>query len=297
MDNNLKITKDFLRKNKDLMCTNADKGNISVLMRRSEYIRDMEELLHNVENFEIFNQDPLKKLKSSSFRMAANWRKRGLLRKDTRWRDIDTTNAVLAICYGLRKIHKKKSFSKDWISLINSTKFKFNGKFYKQKFGTPIGSLISPMLAEIVMEDLERSVFERLGFVLPLEKLQIVIDTFNDYHQRIQFTHEMERNNRISFQIEFEPVSLQTQIPFNVQTNFHFKIPRTRNRSNPKKNDQIWTQKHYPNQTNMRKTNKKGGKTKEGNLPKPLPRFSFFRYLLSLFTTRIYIKIKSFLNF
>ena len=36
-------------------------------------------------------------------------------------------------------------------------------------------------------------------------------------------------------QIEFEPVSLQTQIPFNVQTKVQLKIPRIRNRSNPKK--------------------------------------------------------------
>ena len=50
---------------------------------------------------------------------------------------------------------------------MNSTKFKFNGKFYKRKFGTPIGSVISPMLAEIVMEDLEKTVFERLEFVVP----------------------------------------------------------------------------------------------------------------------------------
>ena len=64
--------------------TNADKGNISVLMRRSEYIRDMEELLGNVEKFEVLDQDPLEKLKSSSFRMADNWRKKGLLGKDTR---------------------------------------------------------------------------------------------------------------------------------------------------------------------------------------------------------------------
>ena len=55
------------------------------------------------------------------------------------------------------------------------------------------------MLAKIVMEELERSVFKRLGFVLPfyfryvddtllclsLDKLQIFIDTFNDYHPRI----------------------------------------------------------------------------------------------------------------
>ena len=37
--NKLKITKEFLRKNKDLMSRNADKVNISVLMRRSEYMR------------------------------------------------------------------------------------------------------------------------------------------------------------------------------------------------------------------------------------------------------------------
>ena len=42
------------------MCTNSDKGNITVIMRRSEYIRDMEELLNNVENFEILDQDPSK---------------------------------------------------------------------------------------------------------------------------------------------------------------------------------------------------------------------------------------------
>ena len=34
-------------------------------------------------------------------------------------------------------------------------------------------------------------------------------------------------------QIAFEPVSLQTQIPFNFQTKDQFKILRTRNRSNP----------------------------------------------------------------
>ena len=95
---------------------------------------------------------------------------------------------------------------------MNPTKFKINGKFYKQKFSPTIGSVISPMLAEIVMEDLERTIFESLGFGVPfyfryvddtllciaLDKLQTVIDALNVYHPRIQFTHEMERNNRIS---------------------------------------------------------------------------------------------------
>ena len=122
------------------------------------------------------------------------------------------------------KSHTKldqKEFLKGLDFIMNSTKFKFNGEFYKQKFGTPIGSVISPMLAEIVMEDLERTVFERLGFFVPfyfryvdntllcvpLDKLQTVTDAFNGYHPRIQFTHEMERNNRISF-LDLEIIKL-----------------------------------------------------------------------------------------
>ena len=67
------------------------------------------------------------------------------------------------------KSHTKlneKEFLKGLDFIMNSTKFKFNGKFYKQKFGTPMGSVISPILAEIVMEDLEKTVFERLEFVV-----------------------------------------------------------------------------------------------------------------------------------
>ena len=42
----------------------------------------------------------------------------------------------------------------------------------------------------------------------------------------------------------------------------------------------------------MRKLTKKGGKKKEGNLPKPLPSCSFFRPPLSLLPTTICIKNK-----
>ena len=42
----------------------------------------------------------------------------------------------------------------------------------------------------------------------------------------------MNYNSLKLLQIEFEPVSLQTQIPLNVQTKVQFKISRIRNRSN-----------------------------------------------------------------
>ena len=68
------------------------------------------------------------------------------------------------------KLHtrlNKKEFLKGMDFIMNSTYFKFNGKFYKQKFGTPISSVISSILAERVMEDLKEFAFEKLDFDLP----------------------------------------------------------------------------------------------------------------------------------
>ena len=87
---------------------------------------------------------------------------------------------------------------------MNSTKFKFVGKFYKHKFSTPICSVISPILAEIVMKDLDKCILERLRFVflfcfqyvnnillcVLLGKLQTVVDNFKDHYPRIQFTYD-----------------------------------------------------------------------------------------------------------
>ncbi|XP_020299368.1 uncharacterized protein LOC109863521, partial [Pseudomyrmex gracilis] len=39
--------------------------------------------------------------------------------------------------------------------VLNSTFFVFNDKFYKQTFGTPMGSPLSPVIADLVLQDLE----------------------------------------------------------------------------------------------------------------------------------------------
>ena len=41
--------------------------------------------------------------------------------------------------------------------LYNNTFFTFNNEYYRQIFGTPMGSPISPLFADIVMDDLEKS--------------------------------------------------------------------------------------------------------------------------------------------
>ena len=52
--------------------------------------------------------------------MAENWTKKGILGKGTRWRDINTTNTVLASCYALRKIHKENYHLRLVVSTINT---------------------------------------------------------------------------------------------------------------------------------------------------------------------------------
>ena len=48
--------------------------------------------------------------------------------------------------------------------LMNSTYFQFEYKYYKQIYGTPMGSPISPINSDIVMQDLEISCLIQIVF-------------------------------------------------------------------------------------------------------------------------------------
>jgi len=52
--------------------------------------------------------------------------------------------------------------------VLSSTFFTFNNICYKQIFGTPMGSPLSPVIADLVLQDLEMSAIKMLPFRLPL---------------------------------------------------------------------------------------------------------------------------------
>ena len=100
----------------------------------------------------------------------------------------------------------KKSFLNAVEFILNSTFFKFNNKFYNQVSGTPMGSSISPIIADIVMVDLETEILPSFDFMIPwyfryvddtilrvpLDKVDTVLRKFNSYNPRLQFTYEIE---------------------------------------------------------------------------------------------------------
>jgi len=97
--------------------------------------------------------------------------------------------------------------------VLSSTFFTFNNICYKQIFSTPMGSLLSPVIADLVLQDLETTAILNLPFQLPFyyryvddiilsastNSLHLLTQTFNSQHSRLQFTMKVERDRKISF--------------------------------------------------------------------------------------------------
>jgi len=97
--------------------------------------------------------------------------------------------------------------------VLESTLFSFDKIVYKHIFGTPMGSLLSPIIADLILQDLEIKAIERLPIKLPIyyryvddillaaptDQLLMMLETFNSFHDRLQFTLEISKNNRINF--------------------------------------------------------------------------------------------------
>ena len=76
-----------------------------------------------------------------------------------------------------------------------------------------MGSTVSSIFADLVLADLEEHCLNQLDFkptffvryvddiltCIPIDKIEHILDTFNSYHSRLQFTHELETDNSINF--------------------------------------------------------------------------------------------------
>lgn len=97
--------------------------------------------------------------------------------------------------------------------VLSSSFFMFEKVTYRQTFGTPMGSPLSPIIANITLQDLERSAVEILPFTLPFYYRYVddilmaapscmfdtILKIFNSFHERLQFTMEEGVDNKINF--------------------------------------------------------------------------------------------------
>jgi len=85
---------------------------------------------------------------------------------------------------------------------LTSTYFQYNGKHYKQLHGTAMGSPVSVVVAEIVMQHVKERALATCRQTIPLW-LRYVDDTFTAVHKDeideidIQFTKEIEENGKL----------------------------------------------------------------------------------------------------
>ncbi|XP_062534671.1 uncharacterized protein LOC134203846, partial [Armigeres subalbatus] len=95
---------------------------------------------------------------------------------------------------------------------LNNSYFMFRDKYYQQTFGTAMGSPLSPILADYVMEDLLDTVITKLNFTIPVLKKYVddlflvlpkplvehTLNIFNQFNQHLQFTMEIESAKKIT---------------------------------------------------------------------------------------------------
>ena len=91
--------------------------------------------------------------------------------------------------------------------------FSFGGQIFRQVDGVAMGSPLGPVLANIFMVSLENSLVNKLSDKMPLwfryvddtftfikkGEIEHVIEILNKFHKDINFTHEVESDNIISF--------------------------------------------------------------------------------------------------
>ena len=101
------------------------------------------------------------------------------------------------------------------LTCIGTSNFRWRDRFYEQSAGTSMGSPLSPVLADLFMEEFEQLAINTADhspimwllyvgdtFVIwqhGQEKLCLFLEHLNGLHSNIQFTMEQERNGSISF--------------------------------------------------------------------------------------------------
>ncbi|XP_071582490.1 uncharacterized protein [Temnothorax nylanderi] len=246
----------------------ADKGQITVIMDRFDYINRMTEVLSDASTYKKVDKNPIKQITTKINQLVKSWHDNDIIdyqifkqlyvrmeiflgvtacRRYTKpgfpcvssWianvrigsDEVLVSLDVTALFTNIPNELVYESVRKRWhyisqntklslpqflhaIELIlHSTSFCFDDKFYEQIYGSPMGSPLSPILADMVMEDLETHCLSLLDFdvrvylryvddvftIVPKRAINALLGAFNGYHPRLRFTYEIETGDSLPF--------------------------------------------------------------------------------------------------
>ncbi|XP_077265247.1 uncharacterized protein LOC143899118 [Temnothorax americanus] len=117
--NEFKNCKAFLRNNDDIFVTRADKGQITAVMDKDNYIDRMTDLLDDKLTYKKLTKDSIKQLTQKLNQLVKSWLDNNIIDEPTYY-CLRCTNGNLPRCYGLPKVHKTGFLLRIIVSAVGS---------------------------------------------------------------------------------------------------------------------------------------------------------------------------------
>ncbi len=250
MDSNVFKALLALRKDPERIILSADKDNCVVVMDKIEYREKALSLLSDKNTYTVLKSDPTGKTQRDLNAKLLLLKKSNII-SETTYKMLYSSDGLSPRFYGLPKIHKPEIPLRPIVSFVNSptlakilfpvvgntentvknsyhfaefiidllsfclntTYFVFDGIYYQQVFGTAMGSPVSAVIANLVMEDVEQRALAsapvRLSFwkrfvddiisAVSRNDIDILLQHLNSIEPSIQFTVERETNGDLAF--------------------------------------------------------------------------------------------------
>ncbi|XP_074025984.1 uncharacterized protein [Leptinotarsa decemlineata] len=112
-------TKTFLKNHPELILTRSDKGNVTVIMKKSDYIEKSLEIINDSESYVELNRDPVSTIQQKANKIITDLKKSEMISEDEA-KTYMIYNSISPKYYGLSKIHKPDLKLRPIISSIDA---------------------------------------------------------------------------------------------------------------------------------------------------------------------------------
>nr|VZI48829.1 unnamed protein product [Spirometra erinaceieuropaei] len=205
-----------LKTDDKIVIVSADKGGATFIMDKVDYVNKANQIFDDREAYAPLAADPTKKQAATikkkvnelaRLKLISPDDSRSMTLNDPRIAPIDS----VARCLEQSPIGIPTAHVLDMLKLCLKNYCLFDGKFYKQVKGTPMGSPISGLLAELVLQRLEQDVvhtFEPKMWLRYVDDTFVIIKTreverlhqsLNSVFPAIQFTREEATGDTLPF--------------------------------------------------------------------------------------------------